>query len=156
MSRDSQNKSAEKGVEKVVDKGVKVSAVTSNRGPPATTVRVEVNAEEIREQIGEFENLEVVAQIPDGGPDAVSWKEESLSKIAGGVSDSGRASGVQKFASTHYGPSGSHELGVGVKLRTESGELRTAEPGERYSATEASKPEETRKIPCPAAAQKDG
>jgi hypothetical protein len=140
MPRKTGNKTGEIRKGGIVQKGVKVTAVKSQRGPPSTTVNVELNSDEMKEDVGNFGKVtQVSARIPEGGPDAVRWREERMTKFSDGPS-------VQRFSSTHYGASDSHELGVGVKIETEAGTLNAQKKGEAYAVRETDKPEANEKI----------
>ena len=121
---------------------MKVHAVKSTRGPPATTVHVEIDPTKLREEIGEFGAVErVVAEIPEQS----DWRAEHMHKEAVVPRASGEP--LEKYSVTHYGPSDSGERGVGVTLDTEAGPVAAQGSREAHSVCEEGKPDDSHTIP---------
>lgn len=140
-----------------VKKGITVTAVTSTRGPPATTVHVEVDPTTLKSELGDFTGVKhVVAEIPDQSEGTLKWRPERMYKERSDVRRPGDPAGppVEAYAVTHYGPSESRQRGVAVTVETEAGPVAAQERGEAYSVSEAGKPGESRKIPAPPRKQK--
>jgi len=131
-----------------VNSGVTVTAVKSTGGPPATTVRVEVDPTKLKEEVGDFAGVkQVVAEIPERSQDSVSWRPEHMHMERRVARDSGEP--LETYSVTHYGPSDAHERGVAVTVETGAGPLAAQRRGEAHSVSEAGKPGESRKISSP-------
>ena len=137
-----------KGKKKVVTSGVKVNAVTAGRGPPATTVNVEVERRRLNEEARAGKVKRVVAELPEEIGQSVRWKEAPLERLGMSPKQGAPEPEVEKFSGT-YGSSTPRKYGVGVKLETESGTVRAQSPGEAYTVHEADKPTPSGKVRRP-------
>jgi hypothetical protein len=130
---------------RVAGRSVKVSAVRTSQGPPATTVQVEVESEELRRELGDLGEVRgVVASIPggsEGGP--VRWTEERLESMGSAERETdGRRRRVTGYQKVHYGPS-DPALGVDVKVETDRGPVQAQPPGQATRVKDASQPGES-------------
>ncbi|MGC4001433.1 MAG: hypothetical protein QM767_29830 [Anaeromyxobacter sp.] len=145
-----------RGSKRVVERGVKVSAVASTRGPPSTTVHVEVEPAAMAEQAGDVgEVRRVEAELPEERDGAVRWSRQELHRLARErrVAD-GKETAVERFGGTHLGPSDAQRLGVGVDVQTDRGTLRAPARSEAYAVREADKPRQRERVQRPAGKKK--
>ena len=115
-------------------------------GPPATSVHVEVEPEELKAEVGEFGEVRgVSARIPeDGPPGRVRWKEQRLQSIGTSERESeGRRKTVKGYYSMHQGPNASERLGVGVEVETDRGRFKSPPSGHGYTVKDDSQPGES-------------
>lgn len=131
---------------RVATKGLRVTAVKATAGRPATSVHVEVEPEELKTEVGEFDEVRSVsARIPEEGkrPGSVRWRQEPLRPVGASERDSeGRRRTVQQYFNVHYGPSADGQ-GVGVEVETDRGRVKAPPPGHAYTVKDDSRPGES-------------
>jgi hypothetical protein len=131
---------AGKGKQRVAKQGVKVSAVSTTSGPPSTTVHVELDRDQLKREVGEFEAVErVEASIPTQVGGAVRWERERMSGMAPSPAGAPRGN-VERYFGVHYGPTESKPLGVGVTIQTDAGTVRAQSGRESYSVEDPDRP----------------
>lgn len=123
---------------RAVAEGVEVEAVKATSGRAATTVHVDVAPERVRQLEGAGEVKRVVAEIPRAEEGAgVRWEEQPLAKAA----EEQRPDGARtiRYSATRMDGEDAARYGIGVRIETEVGALRTP-PGGVVKG--ADKPEE--------------
>ncbi len=133
-SRSSRTKRARR---RKVSEGIKVRAVKTSSGPPATAVEVQVEPERVSRQVGKFKEVQaVVAKIPvtGNGEREARWEEQPLQKLKEEV----RAAGDRKvqYYGTHYGASEEAQYGVHVRIKTDAGTVEARQPATTRYADE--------------------
>jgi len=141
-------------------KGLKVSAVKATAGRSATSVTVEVTPEELKREVGQFDDVRrVSARIPEDDqvrPGRVRWREEELKPCGTEERESeGKRQTVKQFFNVHYGPARADDLGVGVELETDRGRVKAPAPGHAYAVRDQSKPGESEIVRSRRARKKD-
>lgn len=132
------------------EKGVKVTAVKTTSGPPATSVHVEVQPDELRGEVGDVgEVRSVSAMIPESGePGRERWCEETLLPAGSTEQETdGRRRMVQRYFNVHYGPSDTERLGVSVTLQTDRGTVKAPPTGQAYTVKNQGQPGESELTP---------
>ncbi len=136
-----------KGKRRVAKEGVKVTAVATDRGPPSTSVHVEVETEKLRETVGDFGAVKrVTAEIPQASGEGgkVRWEEEQMSPLGRPAERGGaRRENVERYFGVHYGPTDARRLGVGVRIETDAGTVRAQSRGESYTVSDPDRPGES-------------
>ncbi|HET6437081.1 MAG TPA: hypothetical protein VFG59_03400 [Anaeromyxobacter sp.] len=129
---------------KVASKGVKVTAVKATHGPPATSVHVEVEPDDLKEDLGELgEVRSVTARIPEAGEAGrIRWREVRLDRLGAGPEARGSRRTVARYFKVHYGPT-EQRAGVGVKVDTDRGLVEAQPRDQAYTVKEESKPGES-------------
>ncbi len=130
-----------KAKRRVARRGIKVTAVTTDRGPPSTAVHVELKPDELKEEVGEYGRVKrVSAEVPqqDRARGEVRWEEEPMRPV--GRSPGAAPEPVERYAAVHYGPSEAKRLGVGVSIETDAGKIRGQGRGESYTVGEPDRP----------------
>ncbi|HET9599021.1 MAG TPA: hypothetical protein VFP65_25845 [Anaeromyxobacteraceae bacterium] len=133
---------------RVAKQGVKVTAVSTDRGPPATIVHVEVEPKKLKEDVGQLQVKGVVAEIPETSGGQVRWREERLHKVDTSARP-GSGEVVERYSYGHYGPSEAKRYGVGVKVETDAGDVQAQEPRERHDVGEEGRPEKSGRTRLP-------
>jgi hypothetical protein len=131
----------------VATKGLKVTAVKATSGRSATSVHVEVEPDELKRDVGEFDEVRSVsARIPEEseGPGHVRWRNEPLRPAGAGEKESGgRRRTVKQYFNVHYGPTAAEDLGVGLELETDRGKVKAPPRGQGYTVKDDSHPGES-------------
>jgi hypothetical protein len=129
---------------RVATKGLRVTAVKATAGRAATSVNVEVEPEELKSEVGEFDEVRSVsARIPEEseGTGRVRWRQEALRPAGASERETeGRRRTVRRYFNVHYGPS---PEGLGVEVETDRGRVKAPRPGEAYAVKSASQPGES-------------
>ncbi len=135
---------------RVATRGVRVTAVKATAGRPATSVHVELEPDELKSEVGEFDEVRSVsARIPEESepPGRVRWQKQPLAPAGATEREAeGRRRTVRRYFSVHYGPS-AEDRGVGVEVETDRGRVRAPPPGQAYSVKEDSQPGESTMTP---------
>ncbi len=131
---------------RVATKGLHVTAVKATAGRPATSVHVELEPDELKSEVGEFDEVRSVsARIAKEGepPGRVRWHKEPLMPAGATEREAeGRRRTVRRYFNVHYGPS-AEELGVGVEVETDRCKVKAPPPGHAYSIKDDSQPGES-------------
>ena len=136
-----------KGKRKVASQGIKVTAVATTSGPPSTTVHVEVDRDELKREVGEFDAVKSVeADIPQGSGEGVRWEHERMRGMAAAPPGS-HPENIERYLGVHYGPPEAKRLGVGVTIETDAGTVRGQSTGESYTVSDPDRPGETERKP---------
>ena len=122
---------------RVVHKGIRVTAVSKASGPPATSIHVELNARELRDELGDAQVQSVTARVPLADGKDIRWAEEPMRKVPG---SEGSDTGIECFESTHYGPCEARELGVDVRVTTARGSVWSHGADESFPVRENDHP----------------
>jgi hypothetical protein len=138
-----------KGKKRVARQGIKVTAVSTSSGPPSTTVHVELDREELKREVGEFDAVKrVEADIPQRSGGGVRWEHERMSGMASAPAGS-RRENIERYFGVHYGPTEAKRLGVGVTIETDAGTVRGQSKRESYTVGEPDRPCESARKPKP-------
>ncbi len=131
---------------RTVEKGVHVTAVKATAGPPATSVHVELEPEELKREVGEFGEVRgVSARFPEEkAPGHVRWRKEPLHPAGTAEREAeGRRRIVQRYFNVHYGPADSDGLGIGVEVETDTCRVKAPAAGQAYAVKDPPQPGES-------------